>query len=147
VFQEIRLEVAVMYSLLKRYRFGYCSLFVFTACSFTAAPTLPTAQPSASPSRPPTSLSSSLIEPLALSHKEIELRTSKVLDTKASYIAFLNCAKDKSEISAEAKAAIEIQIMSLNLIPDSTWAAISAQYSASLQTSYAAALASCSAAK
>jgi hypothetical protein len=67
--------------------------------------------------------------------------------SKATYIAFLNCAKGKSEISADAKAAIDTQIAALNLVPDSTWAVISAQYSAALQTSYAAALASCNTAK
>lgn len=73
--------------------------------------------------------------------------TASIMASKATYIAFLNCAKSKSELSADAKAAIDTQIAALNLVPDSTWATISANYSASLQTTYAAALASCSTAK
>ncbi|MFN8577808.1 MAG: hypothetical protein U0354_13220 [Candidatus Sericytochromatia bacterium] len=54
--------------------------------------------------------------------------------TKADFIAFLNCLKDKPGVDAEAKNAISLQITAVGLIPDAQWAMIGAQYGAFAKT-------------
>ena len=48
--------------------------------------------------------------------------------TKQNYIAFLNCIKGRPEVDAQAKAAIDLQISSLNFISDAQWATVGAQF-------------------
>jgi uncharacterized protein YceK len=50
--------------------------------------------------------------------------------TKADFVAFLNCLKEKPTVDAEAKAAINLQITAVGMIPDAQWAMIGAQYGA-----------------
>ena len=69
-----------------------------------------------------------------------------VISTKASYIAFLNCVKEK-HTKPEDKASVEAAIANLNNVPDSTWAIFSATLSASVQASYGAQLAACGSVK
>lgn len=54
------------------------------------------------------------------------------LSSKQAYITFLNCIKTKAT-TAEDKADVDKAIASINLIPDSSWAVVSASYSAGAQ--------------
>ncbi|PKL78066.1 MAG: hypothetical protein CVV27_04010 [Candidatus Melainabacteria bacterium HGW-Melainabacteria-1] len=54
-----------------------------------------------------------------------------ILSSKQSYVAYLNCIKTKA--SADQRAGIDQAIVSVNAIPDSTWAVISASMTASAQ--------------
>lgn len=54
--------------------------------------------------------------------------------SKADFIAFLNCIKEKPDVDAEGKTAINLQISVINLIPDAQWAVAGAQYGSFAKT-------------
>jgi hypothetical protein len=70
-----------------------------------------------------------------------------VTNTKAAYIAFLNCSKEKGNLTEQQKTLVEEQIKIIASIPDIVWSAGAAQYEAIVQANFSAALAACSTAK